>query len=189
MLTALLAGLALTGCEAQPPRIRQFEIAPGGYAAAVDRTRDTLRRAEFELDRVDARAGVITTNPRQWAGVATPWLPHSAEPGADIDGLMHHERRIVRVTFRPTDRTIDPADQTLDLRTYEGPVTGSVEVLVQRIYRPHRRIGVPSVRMSSFARDPGETGLEGEGWFIVDHRRDEALADRMARAIGLVEVP
>lgn len=177
----LLVGGALGGCAAPTPP-RSFEVPAGRYDAAFEATKDILREHEFELARVDAREGVVSTLPRQWAGFATPWIPFDAEDGAAIDGFLNHERRRARVVFEPPMGAA-PNPDVLDRRVYDGPLTGLVEVTVERIQRPNRRVGVPSVRLSSFARDPEADALGEPSWFTVDSHSDEALAARLAGLI------
>jgi len=182
-----LAGLVpltiacLTGCGSTTPS-REFAVPHGQYADAFEATKDVLREQEFELARVDAREGVVSTLPRQWAGFMTPWIPQDAEPGAAIDGFLNHERRRARVVFDPP---IGEAlhDPWVDRRSFDGALTGRVDVTVERIQRPNRRVGVPSVRLSSFARDPEGEALGEPSWFVVDSHSDEYLAGRIAGLI------
>ncbi|HBS29368.1 MAG TPA: hypothetical protein DEB06_07955 [Phycisphaerales bacterium] len=58
-----------------------------------------------------------------------------------------------------------------------------MEVTVERIQRPGRRVGVPSVRLSSYARDPDAEASGEPSWFIVDDHTDEDLASHLAGAI------
>ena len=50
-----------------------MRVEPGQYAVAFDTARDVLRDNLFTLDRVDGRAGVITTQAKRSAGLASPW--------------------------------------------------------------------------------------------------------------------
>ncbi len=109
LIIPLLAAVTLLGCQsAAPVRSREAMVPAGRYAEAFDAARGVLLEHEFELARVDARAGVITTLPRQWAGFMTPWIPHAEEPGSSVDGLLNHERRRVRVVFSPTAAPAPP---------------------------------------------------------------------------------
>ena len=67
----LISVLVLSGCATSRPA--EFATAPGGYAAAFDAAREVLREFRFELERVDARSGIITTRPKATAGLATLW--------------------------------------------------------------------------------------------------------------------
>lgn len=177
----LVCGAALAGC-ASPLPVTEFRVPPGRYAEAFDAAKDVLRESEFELARVDAREGVVTTLPRQWAGFATPWIPHAEEDGAATKGFLNHERRRARVVFDPPVGSAI-ADDSLDRRTFDGALNGRVLVTVERIQRPNRRVGVPSVRLSSFARDPEAEALGEPAWFAVESHSDEDLAGRLASQI------
>src|SRR5438128_989361 len=71
------------------------------YAEAFDTARQTLRDTGFILERVDARAGVITTQPKTTAGLLTPWDREQTSFGQDLEDLFQRHQRIVRVEFEP----------------------------------------------------------------------------------------
>jgi hypothetical protein len=178
----LIAGIALAllaGCAATPPAIDHLTVAPGGYPSAFEAAKDTLRDFEFELDRVDAREGVITTAPRAWSGAATPWLPYTSAPRDAIEGLGQFEQRTARVEFTSDD----PAPASGDLRDYPGEVRARVSVAVERLYRPGRRVDATSIRLAGFTADPRETPSGPPPAFAVEHREDPALAARIQKAI------
>lgn len=178
----LIAGIALaflSGCAATPSTIDHLTIAPGGYPSAFDAAKDTLRDFEFELDRVDAREGVITTAPRAWSGAATPWLPYASVPRDAVEGLAQFEQRTARIEFSPHD----PAAAGGDLRNYQGDLRAKVSVVVERLYRPGRRVDATSVRLTGFTADPRETPSGPPPAFAVKNREDSALAARIQEAI------
>lgn len=175
---ALLAGVGLGGC-AQPTPSPGFTFGAQRYAEVFQATKDTLREYEFELEQVDARGGVITTWPRQWAGLATPWIPQATDTESAVVGLIQHEMRSCRVTFA----VVDPKDSHGDLRAATGEMTANVEVTIHRVQRPGVRIGAASVRMRSQAIDPRlqEEGLQPA--YATPAGVDNALAGRIAEAI------
>ena len=73
---------ALGGCASPRAEQGRFVVEAGAYEAAFDASRQTLVDMGYTLDRVDARAGVLTTQSR----------PAS---------LMHPDRVSVRVEFWP----------------------------------------------------------------------------------------
>jgi len=190
----LILGLALSlvslvppGCASSPvaPLADSFVLAADRYGAAFQATKDMLREYEFELDRVDARRGVITTQRRQWAGLATPWIPHATGADSAIVGLLHHELRECRVTFTLADEPAPPDSpiDDLDLRAAQVGLRAQVQVTRFFIQRPHQRISAVSIRHRSQAIDPAllEEGLQPQ--FAVDEGLDAALAGRIAADI------
>lgn len=175
---SLLTGAGLGGCT-QPTPTPRFTFDAQHYAEVFQATKDTLREYEFELEQVDARGGVITTWPRQWAGLATPWIPQATDFDSAVVGLIQHELRSCRVTFA----VVDPKDSNGDLRAATGEMTANVEVTIHRVQRPGVRIGAASVRMRSQAIDPQlqEEGLQPA--YTTPAGPDNALAGRIAEAI------
>lgn len=184
-MTLSLALLALPGCVSKPgaPVSDAFVVSAERYESAFQAAKDTLREYEFELDRVDARRGVITTRRRQWAGFATPWIPHATDSDSAMVGLLQHELRECRVSFAVAGEASSPADFDKDLRASEGELRARVEVTRYRIQRPHQRISAVSIRRRSQAIDPAllEQGLQPQ--FAVNEGPDAALAGRIAAEI------
>jgi hypothetical protein len=179
----LLAGL-LAGCSAPkaPPAIA---VAPGQYAQAFDTARDTLTRYRFELERVDARAGVITTRPKSTGGLATPWDREQSTLEQAWEDLLDEQRRIVRITFEPAgpaSGTPPPPPET-DLREAASPLTAHVDVVIERVQHAGRRLEPSAIQLSSVTEDPAlrERGL----WpsYNVAFSQDPLLARRLAEAI------
>ena len=167
-----------------------FEIEAGGYAAAFIAAKDVLRDARFELDRVDARAGVMTTHAKLSAGFGTPWVPHTADGGSAFEALINAEQRSVAVFFEPADASPDGIgdawDRPLgDLRRHAGAIRGHVSVRVERFRRPGRRVHTTSVRLVSQWRDPELEGRGMQPGFVSPVRRDAKLATRLAQAISV----
>lgn len=184
MRPAFLIPIAvLAACTAKPqPTVLSFPS--DRYADAFQAAKDTLRDFEFELDRVDARSGVITTLPRAWSGAATPWLPYSSTPRDAWEGLVQFEHRSARIEFRPADPTVPP---DVDLLEYKGEISSTVSVGVERVYRPGRRVDATGVRLASRASGPP---AQMPGRAMVAQRPDQPLAGRILAAIAaLTAVP
>lgn len=96
---ATVVGTALGGCGTSRATTRVVEVAPGRYAQAFDAARETLRDYNFTLDRVDARAGVITSEPRFSIGLANPIDPVQSTARQEIQDLLNQQDRRVRVAF------------------------------------------------------------------------------------------
>ncbi|MEC9373755.1 MAG: hypothetical protein VYC34_07925 [Planctomycetota bacterium] len=185
-LAAVLLLGSVGGCAAsnQDPTIH---IPAGDYAAAFDAARDEIRKAGYELQRVDARAGVITSQPRASAGLATPWTGVESSFEDAWQSLVNHERRRLRIEFRPeavepppTDAAPDPR---LDLREAGLPVELTVTAEVERAHRPGMRVQPASVRLTSFSRDliQESEGVEPTYWTVISE--DKLLAMRIADRI------
>ena len=151
-----LAGLGAGG----GPRSVGVGFDAAAYPRVFEAAKDELRARGFELDRVDARAGVITTSGMLSAGALTPWVG-GAGPSASIDDTFHRNERVVRVVFaRATpegtlsvDRATWPGSGgAADLRLWPGAVTVRVEVDVFRSYEPGRRVDANSIRLAHDAR-------------------------------------
>lgn len=200
MLISVLLLVGLAGCAPSPianGKGGRFVAAPGLYDRAFDIARDELAAVGFTLDRIDAFAGVISTHPRASGGLATPWDRQQAGLGGEVADLMHPQRRIVRISFAPAaqaDRMPgdEPVTQISGLGSPEslasqgeqGPLVGFVEVLIERVYRPYRRISTVDVQRSSRTTDPtlGARGMSRS--FAVVTQRDHALEERLASRIA-----
>lgn len=179
---ALLAA-ALGGCAKPAAVTPDLTFDASRYPDIFQATKDTLRDYQFELEQVDARGGVITTWPRQWAGFATPWIPQATDADSAVVGLMQHELRSCRVTFGTAEGPAD-RDSNIDLREVTGPMTATVEVTIYRVQRPGLRIGAPSVRLRSHAIDPQLVEEGRQPQFVSSAGPDNALAARIAQAIS-----
>ncbi len=190
----LAAGVAvlLGGCAGSKPLPPTFEVPPGRYDAAFDASREVLREARFPIDRVDAGAGVISTDPKTSAGIATPWDEEQSSTRDEFEDLFNHQRRIVRITFEPaqpapnlpgTETQLGEAADVPDIRRCEGPLIARVMVVIEREHRPGRRVETVSIASSTFTRDPalGPRGLGGPYWVPI--AQDPALAGRLAAKI------
>ncbi len=186
-MMALASALAAAGCAA--PKAVTFEAPPGRYAEAFEAARNELRAAGFELDRVDAQSGVITTRARASAGVFTPWIGDESTPEAEFESTLNLQRRHVRIDFEPATIAAaggqpPPADTAspVDLRAYSGPIQARVSVSIERRSRTGLQVSDVSVRLMNQTTDPSPAGPRPAAWRVV--REDEALAGRLAGQIA-----
>ncbi|MBL9032471.1 MAG: hypothetical protein JNM80_12300 [Phycisphaerae bacterium] len=192
----LVLALLLGGCASRGGRgSAALMIAPGDYARAFDAARDVLAASRFSLERVDARAGVITTRPKATVGLATPWDAEQATIEQEFDDLINQHERRVRIAFEParlpaapdaeaSDGGGRPSAPRADLTTFSGPIVARVEAWVERTARPGWRVDTTAVRLSQAWRDPAlqERGVAGR--YTVPTTRDDALAAAIGERIA-----
>lgn len=168
--------VCLGGCSA-PATSPGLTVPEGRYADAFDAARDVLRDQRFELDRVDARLGVLTTRVKPTDGLASPWDTEQTTLRQEWEDFANQQGRRVRVAFTPSGA------QPADLLSYAGPVDVKVSVAMVRTERPGWRPSTSSVRSSSFAIDPE---IEAQGRtpsYEVVAGDDDAFARRLAAKI------
>lgn len=173
------------GCARSQPR-PQFEVAAGQYPQAFEATKRVLRDAQFELQRIDAREGVITAAPRASSGFATPWIDHGTTFGDGTEGLAHFQQRSVRVVFMPLpDQELNDSAyaKVVDLRAFEGVLRADVSVTVERFTKPGRRVDSTGVDLMSFAEDPEALASGAQPAHTRVLREDPELAGRIARLV------
>jgi hypothetical protein len=158
---AALLGASLGGCSGA--RSPEFDIGPGRYDAAFDATREVLREHRFQLERVDAAEGVITTQPKSTAGAASPWDKEQSTLGQEVEDLLNLQRRVVRVSFT------------------EG--RGRVEVTVYRMQTPGLRPSSRAIALTHVAVNPQATAQGTGGAYETAISQDTRLAARLAGAI------
>jgi len=179
LVSIALLGIFMQGC-ATPEGSVGFEVAADRYEETLDVVRGTLRDARFQVDRVDAGAGMVSTYPKATAGLATPWDGEQMTLGEEVSDLVNQQERVVRVSFGSDDG---------DLRSGEGTLRARVEVIVYRVRRGGWRVETESISRSTHARDP-LAATRGHPWrFSQAIRRDDAfaavLADRMRERLGI----
>jgi hypothetical protein len=202
MITRLLILISCctlaVGCSSRPQgTTSRFAVEAGGYERAFDQTREELSDLGFRLDRIDARAGVLTTKPLASGGLATPWDRQQTSLKSELADLAHPQQRVVRVTFVPAS-TIDelPSDeagsQIFGTQAIESitqiaqtePLVGVVEVTIERLYRPYWRLSTVSVSSSNHTRDPSLRSRGMSRSFSVVTQRDHALEEKLARRVS-----
>lgn len=188
-------GLALGGCRSAgvPASV---DLEPGAYARAFDETRDLLLARQFTLERVDARAGVITTQPKPTAGLATPWDTEQSSFRQEVEDLMNQQERQVRVVFAPaeeSDPTPGPGDAPVDLREAPGPLVARFEVSLLRVSVPGARVEPSAIYLSSRTVDPAlrDRGVGPRDRIAIaqDPELSGRLADDLRRRLGAAPTP
>lgn len=221
LLAAACSLAALVGCASAPPEVldpgaTSIPIPAGEYSRALDAARDALRSRRFRIDRVDAGAGVVTTAPLPAAGLAVPWDRQQIGLDREFEDLLTSQARRARVVFEPVavppSLAADPpatsapqapgdppptaapaASPAPDLRDHAGPLTAHVEVLVERLHRPGRRVETAAVRFSSRSRDESLAARRMHPAYAVPYARDPrleaALAADIHRRLGIAPAP
>jgi hypothetical protein len=185
MLAGMLAGLLAGGCaqseragakgsEAEQAAVEAGvrELAAGQRQAAFEAARDVLRELRFELNRIDAREGVLTTQVKFSSGLATPWDIEQTTARDELADLLHKHAREVRVSF---------VERGEELRM-------EVVVGVLRMQTPGQRLAPRAVALSSVATDvtpaqPQDVQSLGNGWAPHVVRRDDGLAEVIAAEV------
>lgn len=162
------------GC-ASSPGPSAFQVSDDQYARVFDATRDELTRMGFDLERIDAQAGVIETRPKQTAGIATPWDTEQTTLGQEWEDFTNDQRRVVRVTFDAAQA--QPADSQPAGREV------SVEVTVYRLRVPGQRIETEAIRLSRRSIDELELASGRAGFYLTPIGRDTRLESRLAAGI------
>lgn len=185
MMIAAIFGVALCGCQSASPGSTSLRIAPGAYAATFAAVKDELRAFGFELDRIDARAGVITTRPHFSAGLATPWIGDESTLTQEFEGFFNRQRRTIRVVFTPTDAESDssPINTPIDTRALDVELRAQVEVRVERVHRLGLRPSTASIRLSSVTERVDHDGANEPPWTTTVIGEDELLAARIVGGV------
>ncbi|MGP1345979.1 MAG: hypothetical protein ACTS3F_04825 [Phycisphaerales bacterium] len=176
-IIALFAAASFLPRCAAPTPDPALSIGPGQYTTAFDAALNELRNQGFELDRIDARNGIITTAPRASAGLATLWIAHASTPGGAVDDTIHPDRRTAAIAFQPAGTAVP--GQESDLRTHAGPIDASVRVSVLRLRRAGRHLDPTGIRLAGWWTDPTDPLPIA----LVPVDEDPDLAHRIARGI------
>ncbi len=188
-----LSALVLLGGCATSPQPSEFTIGPGAYPEAFEVARDELRRAGFEVERVDARSGVITTRSKGSSGIATPWNQDESSLGQEFTALAHHRRRKVIVRFEPLQQEAVETTATgqspvgsgeQDLRLLGGDLRVSVVVLVEEYRRLGKQVDPVSIRLTSVSRDVSDPDQPMPKRYVFAVDPDEHLSGRLAQAMS-----
>jgi len=180
LLSPAVLGLALLGGCAGSSGNTELTLTSAQYTDAFQAAKDALAEYRFELDRVDAGAGVITSMPKASQGIATPWDFEQSSFEQELEDLANRHLRRVRITFEPVSPAEDPQQ---DLRTATGPIVGRVEVIVDRVRRAGWRLEPTSVRLSTFTRDPDLVARGMWPQYTVPISQDPEFAARLADGI------
>jgi hypothetical protein len=190
-MAGLVATATLAGCAARTEPAR-FSVDVGAYDRAFIATREVLRDVNFEIERVDATRGVITTKPRPDAGFFTPWTGYQLDAASALEGSLNQQRRRVRVTFVPVaDEAAyvggggdqDRIGSQLDEVASRGPWIAYVDVGVTRMQTSGLRPPPRAVLMSTVAIDPIEQSQGVATIYEVPVSQDSAMAAAITRRI------
>ncbi|MFM9995808.1 MAG: hypothetical protein ACKVU4_08410 [Phycisphaerales bacterium] len=178
-----IACAVLPGCSGARGTGPAFDVPAAEFAAAFAAAKGALVDASFELDRVDARAGVITTVPKPTSGLATPWDGEQSSLGQEFEDLLNRHYRRVRVTFEPAGAEGAGGAVPADLRAGGVATRCTVSVTIDRIRRPGWRVETSSIRLSSTSLDPEIVQRGMSPQYAVPMARDDRLARRLASSI------
>lgn len=154
------------------------------YPAAFEAAKQELLRLGFDLERVDARHGVIATDPKETAGLASIWDKEQSTILDEVGDMLHRHERVVRVVFVPADGSeVSAIDGVEGVLAREAPVEMRVDAVVFRVHRPGWRINTVNVRGSTRSFDPALAGRAMLPRYEVGQRRDGALADRVLQRV------
>lgn len=167
---------------------------PGEYPAAFDAATEVVRRLGFELARIDASAGIVTTNTVSTAGLATPWMRTEADLSQEIESFLLRDQRRVVITFDPGVH-VDEGDTpggvaggsgvspaALDRRYDDRELVCRVEVKKERLSRPGLRLSPDAVRISS-VMTLGDSEKDSRAVVVRDAGKDEKLAGLIVERI------
>ena len=196
-LASLLAlAIVLTGCAQSsrsvgPPAAATFAVPVEDYARAFETASDELTRRRFEIERVDARSGVIVTQPKTGAGLLAPW---TLAPGARIaEDTLNAQSRIIEVRFEAAESAIQaPRGVRAPLANPQPllppgqaaeTVIVSVRVLILRQVSPNRRLEPSGIRYSLDSNNPALSRRGLGTRFDAPKDLDERAATQIARSI------
>jgi hypothetical protein len=181
---ALVPTLLIVGCT-QAKRDQPIAVAPAEYPAAFEAAKRVLLDFRFELDRVDYRAGIITTRRKDTSGLATPWDAEQTSFNDEVSDLLNRQARLIEITFVPAS-ALEPSGSVAESTS---PLTVRIDVTKLRERWPGRRIEPKAVRFSTFTRD---TDLASRGlWprFQAPYEGDEPLAQRFEARLAEQLIP
>lgn len=141
------------------------------FEQAFDAARKVLSSHGFELERVDAVNGVISTAPKSSAGLATPWDLDQTTFKQEMDDFLNYQERRVRIEF------------ARDAHLPDSKWVGNVTVNMYRHQTPGSRVPSKSATLWTATRDPLKD-QQGLGlYYKVPTKRDTKLERRLAEEI------
>ncbi len=190
LVVMVAVGLLAGGCSSPPENQGRFAVASGSYNDAIDASRSVLTAYGFDLDRVDAAGGVVSTRSKRTAGLATVWDGEQSTLRQEWEDLINRQSREVRVVFELAQSDGESSKSPVDLAhgdlrdadTAGVVLVGRVEAVVYRYHRAHRRLETEAMWLSSFAGDPLMARRHGT-IYEVARERDSLLERRIARSI------
>jgi hypothetical protein len=185
VLAVMLIATGLwTGCAANDaPLPNPLPLEVEAYPDTFARTVDLLRDRGFEVDRQDLRFGRITSRPKGSPTLAEPWIADNTTADQALRSTLGDLRRTVTVMFEPPDPVGSSTDDPV---LGEGPYAMHVEVLLERLQVPGRRLngrtsGGVFADLSATPAEMRARGIEGRYWQPVG--RDPLLEQRLLEAI------
>lgn len=180
-ITALFTS-TLGGCAAKGEA--RSAVSGGEYREVFQAAREVLRSERFELDRVDAGAGVLTTQP-------------SSAQIRGLEDVADRLQRVVRIEFAPVTNAgkassssssmtapdsmlVDPSAASVSFR--DSIMT--IRVIVERVHYPGWRPSPISVRMGGRHMDPRLVERDLQPTYVTAVREDEAYAAELAAKIA-----
>ncbi len=179
-IIALAGLLTLGGCAAKGPT--SFRVPEGRYAEVFDIAKDEVQKLGFELVRIDARGGVITSGAVVTAGLATPWTRTEASFGEEFGSFLHRDQRRVSVHFTPEVVEEEAPVGNVDIRAFSGVLDCNVVAIREILHRPGLRLSPVAVRLSSVS-PTGLTDDPDTDPIVRTVGEDKALSQKLARRI------
>lgn len=180
----VMAVAGLVACS-PAPKPAVIVVLPGEYERAFNATREVLLEHKFSLERVDAAGGMITTQNRSTAGLATPWDADQSTFYQEWEDVTNQQQRAVRVSFAPEgdDGDVAPDEAFVDRRSDDQTLVARIEVDVLRARRKGWRVETEAITLSSRYRDPVTARRTGGETFLEPVGQDEHLAGRIAAGV------
>lgn len=199
LVSAGLAAAALWsgGCAGSRAATNRVQVEQAGYATAFNAAIEKLRELGFQPDRIDARAGIVTSEPLGSAGLLTPWDRTQGSLGDELGDAVHRQRRVVRIEFVPVnDAEPDPQSPLVTSPgSQAGPVSipapvgesralsARVRVTIERVERANEQLDPSSIRLSTRGRDDQLAARRMWPTYSVARQRDVDLEREIAGAI------
>ena len=158
LLAALAGGCARHTVPVAPPA--ELTAAQRNFQAVWEGARETLKKYDFQLDRQDRRAGVITTLPMTGKHFTEPWRHDAVGPGQVAESTIQTLYLATTVRIRPT---------TPGAETY----IPLVRVDVLRSARPQPQVTSASEAYDLFDLPSGRDDDKGKR-LLLDSGRDPA---------------
>lgn len=175
--TGLLIVATLGGCAG---RVEARSAVSGSeYREVFQAAREVLRSERFELDRVDAGAGVLTTQP-------------SSALVRGVEDVADRLQRVVRIEFTPASGAGSASTPTIGSMLVDPSAavptfrdsTITIRVIVERVHYPGWRPSPVSVRMGGRHVDPVLVERDLQPTYVTAVREDEAYAAELAAKIA-----
>lgn len=175
--------LLLPACSSHAPT-RSLEVAQSQSDAVFTAALTELRERRFVPERIDAQAGVITTQPKRTGGLVSPWDGEQASLADEFEDTFHYHTRTVRITIAPVAPPADLTSESRDLFAAKAPTRVEVEAFVARRQTPHMQPQPRVLGLTTQAIDPALSPRGMTGSYDVPLSRDDDLAASIANSIA-----